>query len=92
MKCPCPECGKDVPVREFYDHMCEYHGWTMAQAEEYADNVYLNEHPEVCPKCGGKREYTMWNTEKGDDEGYHCLNCDRYFPNFKTRRSGGTEA
>jgi len=42
----------------------------------------------VCPKCGSIIEYTLWNTEKGDDKGWHCLDCDRYFPNLKARVRG----
>ena len=37
----CPERGKDV--KWFYDHMCESHGWALAEAEKYADDQYLEE-------------------------------------------------
>lgn len=40
----CPVCQKDVPTREFYDHMSEYHGWAMEEAETYADDKWLEEH------------------------------------------------
>jgi len=43
----CPICSKDIRSREFYDHMSEYHGWTLREAEVYADNRYLEEHPEL---------------------------------------------
>ena len=36
----CPECGKDQRTREFYDHMGEYHGWSLAEAEKWADDRY----------------------------------------------------
>lgn len=35
----CPICSEDVRSRVFYDHMVEYHGWTLAEAEEYADEL-----------------------------------------------------
>ena len=43
----CPICGKDIRNREFYDHMGEYHGWSLSEAEIYADERYLEEHPEL---------------------------------------------
>ena len=55
-------------------------------------HVWADELTYPCPKCGGVREYDVWNTEKGTDEGWHCLDCDTYFPNLKARRSGGTQA
>ena len=36
----CPVCFKDIPNREFYDHMSEYHGWSLAEAETFADEQY----------------------------------------------------
>ena len=36
----CPECRDEVRSMEFYDHMLEYHQWTMIEAERYADNWY----------------------------------------------------
>ena len=39
----CPLCGKDVPNREFYDHMGN-HGWSLSEAERYADDRYLERH------------------------------------------------
>ena len=51
-------------------------------------HVWADELTYPCPKCGGVREYDVWNTEKGTDEGWHCLDCDTYFPNLKARRSG----
>ena len=43
----CPICGKDQRSREFYDHMGEYHGWKLSEAEIYAEERYLEEHPEL---------------------------------------------
>jgi hypothetical protein len=53
----------------------------------FRENVWADELTYPCPKCGGIREYTVWNTEKGYDEGFHCLDCDVYFPNIEARRS-----
>ena len=39
----CPLCGKDIPSREFYDHMGN-HGWSLSEAERYADDRYLETH------------------------------------------------
>lgn len=43
----CPICGEDQRSREFYDHMGEDHGWTLSESEAYADERYLEEHPEL---------------------------------------------
>ena len=40
----CPICFKEVSSRVFYDHMGEYHGWSLAEAEKYADDLYLETH------------------------------------------------
>ncbi len=45
-----------------------------------------------CSKCGSETIYTMWNTERGDDEGWYCKSCDRFYPNYKARRSKQKEA
>ena len=38
----CPVCGERIKNREFYDHMCEIHGWALAEAEKFADDWYTN--------------------------------------------------
>jgi len=51
----CPVCRKEVDKRAFYDHMGSSHGWSLAQAERYADDLYIEEHglgsdtPQVTP-------------------------------------------
>ena len=47
----CPICGEDVSSHEFYDHMGEYHGWTLSEAEVFAEEQYLEEHPELLKSC-----------------------------------------
>ena len=43
----CPLCGKDgMLTGEFYDHMGEYHAWSLADAEKHADDEYLEKHGE----------------------------------------------
>lgn len=40
----CPECGKEIKNREFYDHMCEMHFWSLEAAEIFADNWYVDRY------------------------------------------------
>jgi len=39
-----------------------------------------------CKKCKIEMSYQLWNTEKGDDEGWYCNGCDTYYPNMEKRR------
>jgi hypothetical protein len=40
-------------------------------------------------KCAKGHEmiYTIWNTEKGEDEGWYCSRCDSFNPNLSKRRN-----
>ena len=43
----CPICGVEQRTGEFYDHMGEYHGWTLAEAEKFADDRWIETHGSI---------------------------------------------
>lgn len=66
----CPKCFKDMTTREFYDHMAEHHMWTLAEAEKYADDAYLEKHGDPWGVLEKVKEWQVVNSyfpPKGKD-------------------------
>ena len=58
----CPVCFKEVSSRDFYDHMAEHHSWSMAEAEKYADDEYIEKHGDPWGTLAKVKEWETVNS------------------------------